>query len=417
MVSLLHSRTTPEVYRLIVAALVVLGLGAGTAGLVTERYRSARMADVAEVSGPLSVVAQDIYRSLSDADATAANVFLANGVEPAALRQRYLDDIARASAAMTVALRDADDENAARLDVLARNLTVYTGLVETARSLNRFGVPIGGAYLREAAGLMRATLLPMAQDLFESAQRRLTTAQRDATGVPWVVVLLLLVMLGSLTAAQVLLSRRTKRTFNLGLVAASLVAVLMLLWSAAAFSLAGGRVEIGSRDGSAVTSLLAAARNDALKARSDEALTLIARGNGAAYQKEFLGSLASLEELLAQAAEQAPAGDRAAIEDARTHARGWRELHGKVRAADDGGDYLGAVRQATAAGPGTLTDTFGRLDAAMTSALAAGNNRVDRQARHASDALTGLAAGLVLCTAGLLAAIVLGFRPRFGEYR
>jgi len=53
----------------------------------------------------------------------------------------------------------------------------------------------------------------------------------------------------------------------------------------------------------------------------------------------------------------------------------------------------------------------------MTSALAAGNNRVDRQARHASDALTGLAAGLVLCTAGLLAAIVLGFRPRFGEYR
>jgi hypothetical protein len=283
--SFLRRLSTPDLYRVVVAALLVLGLGAGIAGLATERYRSSRMADIVEVSGPLSVTAQDLYRSLSDADATAANAFLANGGEPAALRQRYLDDVARASSGVTVALRDADDENAKRLGVIGDQLSVYTGLVETARSYNRLGVPLGGAYLREASALMRQTLLPAAQELFESAQSRLVTAQKDAAGFPWTVVLLSLLTLGSLVAAQVLVSFRTNRTWNLGLVTASLVAVLLLAWSSSALSVAGGRVETGNRDGSAVSSLLAGAHRAALQARADEALTLIARGSGAAYER------------------------------------------------------------------------------------------------------------------------------------
>lgn len=409
--------STPDVYRLVVAGLVVLGLGAGIAGFATERYRSARMADIVEVSGPLSVVAQDLYRSLSDADATAANAFLANGVEPAALRQRYLDDVARASSGVTVALRDADDENAKRLGVIGDQLSVYTGLVETARSYNRLGVPLGGAYLREASGLMRQTLLPAARELFESAQSRLVTAQEDAEGFPWTVGLLGLMTLGSLVAAQVLVSRRTNRTWNLGLAAASVVAVLMLVWSGSALSVAGRRVEIGNRDGSAVASLLAGAHRAALQARADEALTLIARGSGAVYEQDFQVVSKSLDELLGDAMAQAPAGDRKVIEEARTHARRWRDLHVKMRATENGGDYPGAVRQVTATGPDTLTGAFASLDTTMTGALATMNDRVDRQAGQGSSAVNGLAAGLVVCTVGLLAAVVLGFRPRIGEYR
>jgi hypothetical protein len=417
VVSFVRRLSTPDLYRLVVACLVVLGLGAGVAGLVTERCRSSRMADIVDVSGPLSVVAQDLYRSLSDADATAASAFLANGVEPAALRQRYLDDIARASSGVTVALRDADDENAKRLGVIGDQLSVYTGLVETARSYNRLGVPLGGAYLREASGLMRQTLLPAAQELFESAQGRLVKAQRDAEGFPWTVVLLGLVTLGSLVAAQVLVSRRTNRTWNLGLVAASLVAVLMLAWSSSALNVAGDRVETGNRDGSAVSSLLAGAHRAALQARADEALTLIARGSGAVYEQDFKAVSTSLDEQLGRAMAAAPAGDRKVIEDARAYAQRWRGLHVKMRQTEDDGDYLGAVRLATETGPETLTEAFGRLDTAMTGALATTNGRVDRQAGHASTAVTGLAAGLIVCTLGLLAAVVLGFRPRIGEYR
>jgi len=416
--------TTPELYRLVMAGLVLLGLGAGIVGLATVRHRSALMSDITGVSGPLSVDAQDLYRSLSDADATAANAFLTNGVEPAALRQRYLNDIARATAALTVALRDAGDEDAARLAVLADQLPVYSGLVETARSYNRLGVPLGGAYLREASGLMRQTLLPAAQELFESAQRRLIAAQREAVGFPWAVLLLGLVTLGSLVAAQVLVARRTNRVFNVGLVVASLVALLSLAWSTTALGLAGRQVEAGHRDGSALVSLLADARRAALQARADEALTLIARGNGAAFEQEFGEVLTELiggdgrGGLLGRALSAAPtAADRAVIEEAGDQARRWHDLHGQVRKLDDGGDYQKAVTMATDAGPDSLSTVFGRLDAAMTDALAVTNERVGRQTADASNALGGLGTGLVLITAGFLTAAILGIRPRIGEYR
>jgi hypothetical protein len=225
------------------------------------------------------------------------------------------------------------------------------------------------------------------------------------------------VTLGSLVAAQVLVSRRTSRSWNLGLVAASLVTVLMLAWSSSALNVAGDRVETGNRDGSAVSSLLAGAHRAALQARADEALTLIARGSGAVYEQDFKAVSTSLEEQLGRAIGAAPAGDRKVIQDARAYAQRWRDLHVKMRATEDGGDYLGAVRLATETGPATLTEAFGQLDTAMTGALATTNGRVDRQAGHASTAVTGLAAGLIVCTVGLLAAIVLGFRPRIGEYR
>ncbi|GAA2705474.1 hypothetical protein [Actinoplanes palleronii] len=404
--------TTPDLYRLIAAALIVLGLGLGGTALATVHQRAALTRDITAVTGPLSVGVQDLYRSLSDADATAATAFLTSGAEPAELRQRYLDDLARAGAALTAATRNADDADAARLAVLTDQLPVYTGLVETARSYNRLGVPLGGAYLREASGLMRHTLLPQAQGLFESAQGRLSAAQRDAVGFPWAVLLLGLLTVAGLVYAQVLLARRTNRVFNLGLVAASLVALLALVWSAAGLSAAASRVDAGRGDGSALVSVLAGARRAALQARADEALTLIARGSGAAFEKDYRVVAQDLAGLLGTAADRAPEADRAVILAARDHAVRWGELHDGMRALDDKGDYLAAVAKASATGA-----AFTELDTAMTSALATANDRVDRQAGHGGGALTGLEVGLLLLTAGLVAAIVLGFRPRIGEYR
>lgn len=416
--------STPELYRLVAAALVVLGLGGGVVGLVTERDRSSVAAGIVSVSGPLSVDAQESYRSLSDADATAATAFLTNGVEPGALRQRYLDDVARAGGALAVALRDANDEDAARLTVLADQLPIYTGLVETARSYNRLGVPLGGAYLREASGLMRGALLPAAQQLFESAQRRLVDEQREAAGFPWAVPLLFAVTIAALVAAQVLLARRTNRVFNVGLAAASLVALIALQWSTTALTVSADRVDTGRRDGSALAGLLADARRAALQARADEALTLIARGSGAAFEQDFGTVFTGLigedgnSGLLTQAASHAPtAADRAVIEEARDHARRWRELHREVRRLDDDGDYQGAVSLATGAGADSTSTVFGHLDTTMTSALATADERVERQADRGGSALGGLGVALVLLTGGLVTAVVLGFRPRIGEYR
>jgi hypothetical protein len=414
---------TPRIYWLVAAGLVALALATGAAAVADVRQRESLITDVAEVSGPISVDAQTLYRNLADADATAATAFLATDGESPELRTRYLDDLARATAALTIALRDADDEEAARLRIVADQLPAYTGLVETARSNQRLGVPLGGAYLREASGLMQQTILPAAAGVFDSTHRRLVAEQEEAAGFPWLVTVLVLALGVALIATQVLVARRSRRTFNLGLVAASAVTVLALLWSVVALGASAGRLETGRRDGAVLVSLLANSGRAALQARANESLTLVARGGGATFEKEFTSRLDELigtdgqSGLFAKALAQAPASDRRLIAEARDEAIRWRTLHQQVRSADNGGDWDKAVELATATGDDALPAVFARLDGALAEALAVGNGRVDHQAEQAANALRGLLPGLVLLTVGLVAAVAMGFRPRIGEYR
>ncbi|MDI6097418.1 hypothetical protein QLQ12_02235 [Actinoplanes sp. NEAU-A12] len=416
--------TTPRLYALVAAGLVLVGLAAGTAAVAAVQDRSGLIQNVSGVSGPLSVDAQTLYRELADADATAATAFLSDGGESAVLRSRYLDDIAQASAALTVALQYAEDErDTESLRLVADRLPVYTGLVETARSYQRLGVPLGGAYLREASGLMQQTVLPEAAKLFESAQARVAAEQDAAARFPWAAALLGLVAVGALISAQVLVARRSRRILNPGLVAATLATVLALLWSVVALSASAGRLETGERDGSALVSLLANAGRASLQARANESLTLVARGGGAAFEKDFAGRMDELigtdgrGGLFERAIAQAPVADRPLISQARDETIRWRELHQQVRVQDDGGDYDKAVELATATTEDALPAVFARVDGALTEALATANRRVDRQANSADGALRGLTAGLVLLTVGMVAAVVLGFRPRIEEYR
>jgi hypothetical protein len=125
------------------------------AALIADQHASAA-ASVIVVSEPLSLDAEQIYQSLSDADATAANAFLSGGLEPAPARQRYNSDITQAAIriqaasalvgpsvartefpgtlntqASAVGSATGDD-----LATLSAGLPVYTGEVETARADN-----------------------------------------------------------------------------------------------------------------------------------------------------------------------------------------------------------------------------------------------------------------------------------------
>src|ERR1700685_2400775 len=83
------SRTTPARLRLMLAILVFLSLGWGIVAALTANLHASAAASVVAVSVPLSLYAEQIYQGLSDAYATAANAFLAGGLEPTAARQRY----------------------------------------------------------------------------------------------------------------------------------------------------------------------------------------------------------------------------------------------------------------------------------------------------------------------------------------
>jgi hypothetical protein len=307
---------------------------------------------------------------------------------------------------------------------VAAQLPVYTGLIETARTLNRQGLPLGAAYLREASGLMRQTLLPAAQEVYAAVTARLAVARDDAAGFPWVALPLGLLALAGLAAAQVYLTRRTNRVLNPGLVAASAVGLAAVLWLGVAWAGAAGHLNASRRDGSEQVELLAQARIVALQARGDESLTLVARGSGAAFEKRFADAMTRLvgEDgsggLLGQARSEAtdPAG-RAAVDAALADARQWRTVHADIRAADDGGDFVRAVGLAVGADQSSAASVFGRLDASLASGITHGSERFSREADRAGGSLSGVSVGIGALTLLFLLGVVAGVQRRIVEYR
>ena len=95
--SRLEGETTPARLRLLLALLILLCLAWGALAALTADQHASAAADVVAVSEPLSLDAEQVYTSLSDADAIAASAFLAGGLEPAEARQRYQADIAQAA--------------------------------------------------------------------------------------------------------------------------------------------------------------------------------------------------------------------------------------------------------------------------------------------------------------------------------
>lgn len=419
-------RTTPGRFALILAGLVVLGLTVGITAAAGVRQRADLVAGVTSRSGELTVAAQNLYRALSDADATAASAFLSNGLEPADLRTRYQTDIADAAAALTVvSAGDAGGERAR--DAVARitaQLPVYTGLVETARAYNRQGLPLGVAYLRQASGLMRGELLPAAQELYRTVSSELDEARDRAAAFPWIAMLLGLALVALLVLAQVYLTRRTNRLLNLGLVVSTVAALLLVGWLGVSASTAAGHLAASREDGSAQVNLLVEARTAALQARADEALTLVARGNGAAFEEDYTtvmerlagsdGSGGLLAEGAAAATDEVT---RQALDSAAERARDWLAAHRDLRALDDSGEYAGAVEAATGTGPESTASIFNRLDEELAAAITHNGERFEREAGNAGDALSGVDIGLGVLAALALLGAALGIQRRLMEYR
>src|SRR5215471_19535731 len=90
-------RSTPAKLLLLLVALLGVSLAWGAVAAGTVAGHASATGNVVTVSEPLSLDAQQIYRSLSAADATEAAAFLSGGLEPLSLRAQYQADIARAA--------------------------------------------------------------------------------------------------------------------------------------------------------------------------------------------------------------------------------------------------------------------------------------------------------------------------------
>jgi len=432
--SRLDTATTPSRLRLLLAGLVVLSLAWGVLAALTAEQHASAAADVVAVSEPLSLDAEQIYQSLSDADATAATAFLVGGLEPAADLQRYNADIAQAAIRIEAASallgssaartqlpghlsKQASTAGSATGDDLATlsaGLPVYADEVGTARADNRIGYPLGAAYLREASTLLRGTLLPAASDIYTKENGLLTSASAQATGLP----LLVVTFLFGLGAGSLLylswrwLTRRTHRRVNYGLLVAAVAGAVSLVWLVGAFFF--GRAELlhAQQHGSAPAEAFARADVAALQAHADESLTLIDNTGDDSYQKDFIAQ----QKLLGPgpgtllAAVQASAGVGSAAADAQA----WYRAHAALRALDDSGNHTAAVQSAL---NGQASATFTRLSADLSGGIGAHQAVFASDARGGRDAFTGLAVGMIVASLIMAASCAWGLNRRLAEYR
>ncbi|MEW1907897.1 CHASE3 domain-containing protein [Kitasatospora sp. NPDC085895] len=425
--------TPPGRLRLAGAALVALVLlFGGTAAWQADR-RAGATDRVVGHSQPLSRDAAEIYRSLADADTTAAGGFLLAGDEPAELRKRYEDDLATAGELLTraAARTAANSEAQHRIDDLSRQLPQYAGLVETARADNRLGLPLGGAYLRYASGLMQNTMLPSAQQLVTAESGQLDEDFDAAGAMPVAALLLGLAALAALGGYQVLLFRRTNRVFNPGLVTASAAVLAAVLWLAVGGAVASASLAAGRTGGAEPLRVLGQARTEALQARAAENLNLVARGASDSYGKRWqtvTGSLGGAPTpsggragggTLDRAAALAPAGEAEhRLDEARKQFAQWDSRHDAAAASDRAGDYEAALRATVAVASDTTTEAaWAAMDRQLAAAGAAEQDRFGAKTSGVAGGYEALAAGAAVLAVLAAAGVVRGIGRRLAEYR
>ncbi|MFB7275956.1 hypothetical protein ACFCZV_02495 [Streptomyces hydrogenans] len=424
--------TEPGRLRILGAVLALLVLALGTVAGLEAADRAASAEDVVGRSQPLSADAAAIYRSLADADSTAAAGFLAGTLEPAESRARYDRDLATASRLLVKAAANTDgsDESAREITALNELLPRYAGLMERARAANRQGLPLGGAYLRYANQEMTTRLLPAAERLYAAETARLHRDDDDARAWPYLALGAGVLALGVLVWAQRREYRRTHRVFSRGLLAATAASLLVLVWLAGAHSMARAGLGSARAEGQQSLQLLNEARISSLKARANENLTQVARGavltedgKNDKYEAEYATGMAALTDALARATRLADdEAGRAPLTEATARAREWQQRHAAARELGEAGDYQGALDRII--GPKGAAEpkdsagwSFDQVDAALEKALAHEQEQFTGSARGAVDALTGLPLGAAALGAlGALGA-VLGINRRLSEYR
>jgi hypothetical protein len=417
---------TPGRLRLASAVMVVVLLVVWIVAAASLGARRRATNDAGVTIEPLLVATQDLYTSLADADASAANAFLSGGIEPPAERQRYVDDLDEATGQLPAVARGASS-GAAQKDVQLLNAQIptYAGLVETARANNRLGYPVGAAYLRQASTLMRSQILPAANRVYqlEDAQLRQRYASAGASGDAAGVAVTAVIALAVLVGTQVWVARRSHRLFNLPLLGATVGVFVLAGWTLIAFGQSHHALATAQGKGSDPVEVLSRARALTLQAEGDENLTLVARGTGDAFVADFqsvtsqLGGSDGRSGLLAQAA-RLTAGQPAAANDINAAVAAYvsyLDFHTQVRKADDGGNFTQAVTLAI--GPSAEYPAFVKLDTALRGALASEQAEFTTHAADARSPLDALRYGIPILAVLAAALALAGIQQRLNDYR
>ena len=396
--------STPQRLRLLSLGVVVVGLVIGVIGALIFTYLAVSLSRAKADTAQLIRV-QKIQSNLLSADATATNAFLVGGLEPPTQRAAY-DQAMSSTSSLIAEAAQAQPADGTALAALNQQVLSYAGMIEQARANNRQGLPIGAQYLRNASAQLRSDALPILNNLVSANAARATDEMKAGAG--YIVLVIALLGLGGVIAAQVWLARRFKRKINVGMLASSIVLLMLVIGSLiVVLQLRSSLQEISSGSLAAVNTT-ADARINANDAKSNESLTLIARGSGQAFEAAWKSSADSVAENLGRLTDKP---------ELVGQWQAYTDVHTQIRALDDEGQWDKAVAKATGSANDSSNTVFGAFDSNLAGYL-------DGVSQEASNSLANeqpvMVVAAVLILLGGLAAALLGRRgvaERLREYR
>jgi len=409
--------TTPGRILTIGLILAILGGLSAFATSTTINQRQQVLTTVLKHTEPLAFAAGRLYTTLSVADAAAATAFIARA-EPSAVRQRYEQAITDAAVAVTRASSGLTDEPLVQLlGRINAELSVYTGLIEIARTNNRAGNPVGSSYLSEASSLMQSTILPDAQQLYHETSARVDAETTASTQIPAPVILVVTATAAFGAFAHRWLARHTKRRINPGLVAGALGILVMVVWvgTALAISTSGSRTakDTAAESLKTITNMSI----NAQQARADETLSLIRRGDEEVRKQSFYERIDAMHKQLDEYLARRDAVDKDDLHDADQLLSQWRRADDRINAYISVGNYRAATQVALGNGDNDSTPAFDKLDRALGKAMEQSRNELRDDILNARRGLAGATVGGVVLSLGAAVAVALGLWPRLSEYR
>jgi hypothetical protein len=202
------------------------------------------------------------------------------------------------------------------------------------------------------------------------------------------------------------LARRSRRRLNPGLVLASVLMAVLVVWLTVAGLVSTHAAKAAGTEGGKPLDTMVTARILAQQARAEEILGLLKRGSDTLSDIRFGEWTAKLGWLL----------DEHPVDGAADALDGWVSSYDEIRRRLAVGDYKGAVAIARDDGPQHSGVYFTRLDTALRDEITR-LRAVQRDGiADAYTALNGLPFGAAAI--GILAAISVaaGFGPRLSEY-
>jgi len=399
---------------MILTAMVALSAFATS---TTIGHRQQALTTVLNHTEPLAFAAGQLYTTLSVADAAAATAFIA-GAEPTDVRQRYEQAITDAAVALTRASSGlTDDPLQQLLGRINARLAVYTGLVETARTNNRLGNPVGSSYLSEASALMQQSILPDAQKLYDETSARVDAETTASARVPAPVFLVVVATLLFGAFANRWLARRTRRRLNIGFVAGGLAVLIMVIWVGTVLAIS--TTESRSAKGTAAESLktITSLAITAQQARADETLALIRRGDESVRKQSYYQRIDTMDKTLSDYLGRQDAIDKPDLQQADQLLTRWRQADDRMNAYIAVGNYQAATEVALGTGEEDSTPAFDTLEENFDKAIQECRRQLRNDILNARSALSGATAGTVVLSVFATVALGFGLWPRMSEYR